>query len=505
MNRYRTRNRQVSTGSSASSSNRTNSHSDQVDHNLQDNPREDPEVNNLVNNMENLNIPVDQGAAGAEAPPPPYPGPANNGPNAAELLGLVQNLIQAQQQQHQNQVDSDTRFQNAHRELGVQIENLTRAMEHLNGAGAGGARPHHGGAQSFKPSMFRALDMKATNKENKLLSEEFVNWTLSIKRVLQANPGVAALPIQRLTALILAGIGEKAERRLTGLGQNPTFHSLEEFFDRLKSIFCSSTVQTDAEEQFHSSKQYAQEDLNSWHARCLLYFRLAFPHQEYWNLVLKKFFEGMTNKKLSQKTLEVYIVTRPGGWEALCNENGYDHCLQLTLKCQAQEAFINNLFADNSRNTHKASERSNAPVPMDTSAVQSRNYPRNRGAIPRNSTANVNQNVRPGGQSPKPNPTSGQAQQGSNPPGGMQKKLNDFARSQGGQSKSKEGYKPRDKSKDTCKRCNQLGHWAKECTQGTQVSAERKTWGDINIVSSVPTSMGVVFPPLPIKDQTNPN
>ena len=187
---------------------------DQVDHNLQDNPLEDPEVNNLVNNMENLNIPVDQGAAGAEAPPPPYPGPANNGPNAAELLGLVQNLIQAQQQQHQNQVDSDTRFQNAHRELGVQIENLTRAMEHLNGAGAGGARPHHGGAQSFKPSMFRALDMKATNKENKLLSEEFVNWTLSIKRVLQANPGVAALPIQRLTALILAGIGEKAERRL---------------------------------------------------------------------------------------------------------------------------------------------------------------------------------------------------------------------------------------------------------------------------------------------------
>ena len=72
---------------------------DQVDHNLQDNPLEDPEVNNLVNNMENLNIPVDQGAAGAEAPPP-YPGPANNGPNAAELLGLVQNLIQAQQQQH---------------------------------------------------------------------------------------------------------------------------------------------------------------------------------------------------------------------------------------------------------------------------------------------------------------------------------------------------------------------------------------------------------------------
>ena len=211
MNRYRTR--QVSSTSSSStseSSNWTHSHLDHLDQDfwIEDPPfrpqGEDPLVNNLVDNMANqVNLGHEEQGAAGEAPPP-YPGPGNPQPNgqmgAAELLGLVQNLITAQQNQHQQQIEADARFNHAHQELGQQIENLTAAI----GAGGGG-RPHHGGAQSFKPSMFRALDMKATNKENKLLSEEFVNWTLSIKRVLQANPGVAALPIQRLTALILAG------------------------------------------------------------------------------------------------------------------------------------------------------------------------------------------------------------------------------------------------------------------------------------------------------------
>ena len=514
--RYRT---QVSS-SSSSSSNWTQSHLDRLDRDywIEDHPfrplEQDPVVNNfvednqledpLVDNLNRLNLDMENQGASRREPPPPYSGPGNPQQNgqvgAAQLLNLVQNLITAQQNQHQAQVEADNRFQQAHRELGVQIENLTQAI------GAGGGRQQHGGAQSFKPSMFRALDMKATNKENKLLSEEFMNWQLSIGRVLQANPNLAALPIQRLTALILAGIGEKAERRLTGLGQNPTFNSLDEFFDRLKSIFCSSTVQTDAEEQFHKARQYTSEDLNSWHARCLLYFRLAFPTQEYWNLVLKKFFEGMSNKKLAQKTVELYIVTRPGGWEALCNMNGYDHILTLTLKCQAQEAFISHLFSDS-----KTSQRipQDAPVPMDTSAVQpNRNFPRNRNH--RNSTANVNpnQDTKPG-QSANSTPPS-------NPPGGMQKRLNRMARSQGGQPKTvhppstaRDKTKPwslnqRDKSQDICNRCNNPGHWAKECTQ---VRGQKRTWADVanpsvgTIVSSIPASTSAGEP----SQNTNPN
>ena len=150
-------------------SNWTQSHIDIVADNFwqDDNPLQ----LDLVNHLNNLDLGMaNPDGAAAREPPPPYAGPGQNAEfGAGELLGIVQGLITAQQNAHRNQVEADARFQNAHRELGVQIENLTQAI------GAGGARHHHGGAQAFKPSMFRALDMKATNKENKLLSEEFIN------------------------------------------------------------------------------------------------------------------------------------------------------------------------------------------------------------------------------------------------------------------------------------------------------------------------------------------
>ena len=208
-----------------------------------------------------------------EEGPPPYEqanAQANQGPN--ELYQLIQGLIQAQQNQHQAQVENSINFQQAHVALGNEIRQLAIIVEQLSQRGHQGGRLPQLGAENitFKPSMFRPLDMKAVNKENKLLSEEYMNWMMNIYRVLSANPAAANLPIQRLTALILAGIGEKAEKRLTGLGHNPTFNSLEEFFEKLKAIFCSSTCQTDAETQFNKAKQRPEEDINSWHARCLL-------------------------------------------------------------------------------------------------------------------------------------------------------------------------------------------------------------------------------------------
>ena len=321
--------------------------------------------------------------------PPPYPGNAQgNAQGAAAQIGQQDNLIQmiqgiilaqqnqveAHQAQNQAQMEANRRFQEAHNALGNDIRNLAQVVENMS------QQPNHGGRpqpdfedKTFKPSMFRALDMKQVNKENKLRSEEFINWQLSIKRVLQANPGVAALPIQRLTALILAGIGEKAERRLTCLGQNPNFNSLEEFFDKLKMIFCSSTVQTDAEEQFNKAKQKPDEDINSWHARCQLYYRLAFPTQDYWNLLLKTYFKGMANRKLARKTFE-RISLRPGGWEALCNEDGYEACLRITLDCQALTGFESQLFDEKGSSFRFYEKSGSTAVPMDTSFVQNRPY-----------------------------------------------------------------------------------------------------------------------------------
>ena len=339
--------------------------------------QEDPIEENLDPNFGN-----DRGEPDGDGPPP-YPGNAQgNAQGAAAQIGqdnliqMIQGIILAQQNQveaHQTQMETNRRFQEAHNALGNDIRNLAQVVENIS------QQPNHGGRpqpdfedKTFKPSMFRALDMKQVNKENKLRSEEFINWQLSIKRVLQANPGVAALPIQRLTALILAGIGEKAERRLTCLGQNPNFNSLEEFFDKLKMIFCSSTVQTDAEEQFNKAKQKPDEDINSWHARCQLYYRLAFPTQDYWNLLLKKFFQGLSNRKLAQKTCG-HICQRPGGWEALCNQEGYEVCLRLTIKEEASAHFMDS-FLGNKTNSFTPYEKPETSVPMDTSSVQNRTY-----------------------------------------------------------------------------------------------------------------------------------
>ena len=414
--------------------------------------------------------------------PPPYPGNAQGnaqGANAQigqpDLIRMIQGIILAQQNQveaHQAQIETNQRFQEAHNALGNDIRNLAQVVENMNQNMAHGGR-FQLGVGTFKPSMFRALDMKAVNKENKLRSEEFINWHLSIKRVLQANPGVAALPIQRLTALILAGIGEKAERRLTCLGQNPNFNSLEEFFDKLKMIFCSSTVQTDAEDQFNKAKQKPDEDINSWHARCQLYYRLAFPTQNYWNLLLKTYFKGMANRKLARKTFE-RISLRPGGWQDLCNEDGYEACLRITLDCQALTGFESQLFDEKGSSFRFYEKSGSTAVPMDTSFVQNRSY---FGKDQRN-----NFNPQNHGQE-KPNST-----QGPNPPAGAQKKLQQQARNQKRQSQ------PTTK----CFKCDNIGHWARDCptrangsvnSTMTTIMPEKKDWSDVSIVSSVVSSI----------------
>ena len=440
--------------------------------------------------IENANEDPNPGGAAGGQPqgeaPPPYPGNAQGNAQQGNMLQMIQGILVAQQ----NQVEANQRFQEAHNALGNEVAQCVAGIRHLaqiverNQHGHGG-RPQPHPLQTFKPSMFRSLDMKAVNKDNKLLSEEYINWKLSILRVLRANPGAAALPINQLTALILAGIGEKAERRLTGLGQNPTFNSLEEFFDKLQSIFCSSTVKFDAEEQFNKAKQYPSEDLNSWHSRCLLYFRLAFPTQDYWNILLKKFFGGMSNRKLASKTCD-HIFQRPGGWEALLSLEGYELCLSLTIRDEASEGFKNSFLGDKP-SSFKSYEKTETSVPMDTSSVQNRTYPKGQGhRSSRNTTAYVNQRQGPSNPGRQPPSNSN----GNNPPAGMQKKLQAQARSQ---------RTPKtDRSQDKCLKCGQIGHWARDCTTGaanesvnaavTTIVPETQNWSDTSIISSVSNS-----------------
>ena len=80
---------------------------------------------------------------------------------------------------------------------------------------------------------------------------------------------------------------------------------------------------------------------------------------------------------------------------------------------------------------------------------------------------------------------------GTNPPAGLQKKLNQQARNQDRRQK--------DRSQDKCLKCGQVGHWARDCTSGANGSVNSTTvttivpettqnWTDTSIISSVSTS-----------------
>ena len=403
--------------------------------------------------------------SGHQSPHPEHqsPNPAqNHNPDMEYMLKMMGQLVMSQQQQHQ------------------EIGQLAK-MIHDSHVRATNTQGHHQGqrTQTFKPQMFRQLDMSKINKDNKLLSEEFQAWQANTERVLKANPDLANQPIDRLTNLILAGIGPKAESRLASLGQNPTFVDLDDFFKRLKTIFCSATVQTDAQEQFEKAKQYKWEDTNSWHARNLLYFNQAHGNQDsaYWNLCLEKFFKGMLDTKLAKKTVKDYVNRQPGGWTGQCNRTGYTNCLTWTLQCQSEEGFIDHLFQDKTV-PHRGFQHDSRPppIPMEMGTVSRNRFKREQ----MGQTANVNHNGANSGMRPR------------NPPGGMQKRLQREARGSnnfnknsrppfsnnnstrnGPRNSPQNGTRnaPRDKSKDKCNKCKELGHWARECPNLQSVNA----------------------------------
>ena len=135
----------------------------------------------------------------------------------------------------------------------------------------------------------------------------------------------------------------------------------------------------------------------------------------------------------------------------------------------------------------KPYEKTETSVPMDTSSVQNRTYPKGQGhRSSRNTTAYVNQRQGPSNPGRQPPSNSN----GNNPPAGMQKKLQAQARSQ---------RTPKtDRSQDKCLKCGQIGHWARDCTTGaanesvnaavTTIVPETQNWSDTSIISSVSNS-----------------
>ena len=200
------------------------------------------------------------------------------------------------------------------------------------------------------------------------------------------------------------------------------------------------------------------------------------------NVLLKKYLKGMLNKKLARKTFD-RISLRPGGFQSLCNEDGYEECLKITLDAQALTGFASQLFDEMTTSIkgwerYKSVKYDKFDTPMDTSSIQNKF----RGQRSANTTNNVNPQDRG-------RPTS---TQGPNPPAGAQKKLQQQARTQKKQSQ------PLDMSKIKCFKCDNVGHWARDCNARangpvnstvTTIVPEKQTWSDVSIVSSVVSSI----------------
>ena len=397
--------------------------------------------------------------------------------------------------------------------IGARIQQVANAVEGFTREANERDRNRPARVIKIPPKTFPEIDLDNLDNENRLKIESFISWQDNVYQRINANPDFAHLPIARLSAGILADMGQKTRTWLMALGPNPVFADLPDLMNRLKVIFCPAAQEVDAKLQFEKSVQENHEDVNAWCARLLNLFYLAYGvENQFWELLINQLFKGLKDKKIAKKVLsEKVVIYRPADWaagnamgiQALADQAGFLQCKNWLIEEKAGQSRVAAILGEGTRfqNQNAGGGNANRGTPMDTNALQ------------RGGRQGRNQNQGQSGARPKGgyvNQTSGKPP---NPPAGSAKRLNNqfknsVAQNKGGKNTANNANSgnsgnsgnsaKKDRSQDKCKACGRLGHWARDCPKGKQVNNVESSPNDYeDAATSGSAAMAVVHAPEP--------
>ena len=301
--------------------------------------------NQLANRVRNVQTDA-RGTGLHNIGPTNYNGPINQG------FG-TQNTGQSQQNHGQNQQRNQdpTGFGGFGNGFG---------MMGGSGGGNGGQNnrtynvPPPTGNQAFNYTAIpgRVIQLKADtfpkltgfNKSRKLSIQEFASWKSDVNLRLQMNIDIASLPIDRLIAAIIVGMGEEASQMVRTIVKqtNGSYHiaSIDEFYDKVQEIAVGSGghIKSEAMNEFNNCDQKPDEDTSMYGARLYATFKTAFPENNAmnWAQCNFRFIRGLASNRTRERLLLNYIPVRhPHTDEVPPSEEGYQLLLEYSRKIEA--------------------------------------------------------------------------------------------------------------------------------------------------------------------------
>ena len=244
------------------------------------------------------------------------------------------------------------------------------------------------------------------NPAKKMTITDFATWKESCHLRMQMNSEIANLPIDRLIAAILVGMGEDAGKTVRNIiKQNARtgsydLPSLEAFFNKLQAITVGSggNIRAEAMHEFNSCNQKSDEESTMFHLRLLATFKIAYPddHAMNWQNANRKFIEGLYRHETRRTLINVTIpIHHPNTQEVPNSEEGYHMLQEYVRMAEANEIFIKNIKINKqAQNAYTRAPPARKDEPMQIGALKTSPTTTSAKGAPRRTSNNTRQKAR---------------------------------------------------------------------------------------------------------------